>query len=109
MNIDHVAIWTRNLERLKDFYTSYFNARSGENIGLAVVLDDSSDRSVLGFNDWIRAHLAEHKHPARWYLLDEIPRTSRGKINRDTVRQACLPATPLNLREVLNRAAQGSA
>lgn len=29
MNIDHIAIWTNNLERMKDFYERYFNARAG--------------------------------------------------------------------------------
>ncbi len=27
MNIDHVAIWTTQLERLKDYYVKYFNGR----------------------------------------------------------------------------------
>ena len=35
---------------------------------------------------WMKAHLAEHKMPARWWLLDAIPRTSRGKINREPVQ-----------------------
>ena len=30
MIIEHVAIWTRDLEKLKDFYTTYFSGRSGE-------------------------------------------------------------------------------
>jgi acyl-CoA synthetase (AMP-forming)/AMP-acid ligase II len=75
----------------------------GENVGMAVVLDDQSDRAVVGLHDWIRARLAAHKHPARWYLVDEIARTSRGKINRESVMRACLSGTPLNLREVLSR------
>jgi acyl-coenzyme A synthetase/AMP-(fatty) acid ligase len=74
---------------------------------MAVVLDDRSDRAVVGLYEWIRGRLAEHKHPVRWYLLDEIPRTSRGKINRDTIRRACMSATPLDLRGVLSRR-QGS-
>jgi lactoylglutathione lyase len=28
MKIDHVAIWTTNLEKLKDYYVKYFNGRS---------------------------------------------------------------------------------
>ena len=28
MQIEHLAVWTNNLERLKDFYSKYFNARS---------------------------------------------------------------------------------
>ena len=30
MTIDHVAIWTSQLERLKDYYVKYFNGRSNE-------------------------------------------------------------------------------
>ena len=30
MKIEHVAIWTNNLERLKAFYEKYFNAISNE-------------------------------------------------------------------------------
>lgn len=29
MKIDHIAIWTNNLERLKLFYAKYFSAKSG--------------------------------------------------------------------------------
>jgi len=29
MHIEHVAIWTKNLERLKDFYVHYFQAVAG--------------------------------------------------------------------------------
>lgn len=30
MHIEHVAIWTRDLERLRVFYETYFDARSGQ-------------------------------------------------------------------------------
>jgi lactoylglutathione lyase len=30
MIIDHVAIWTTQLEKLKDFYVKYFNGRANE-------------------------------------------------------------------------------
>lgn len=76
----------------------------GENVGLAVVLEDRQDATVAGLHDWLRRHLAEHKHPVRWYLLEEIPRTSRGKVNRDSVRQACMERAPLDLRQLLRRA-----
>jgi len=79
----------------------------GENVGLAVVLEDRRDDTVLGLYRWLRTHLAEHKHPVRWYLLDAIPRTSRGKVNRDSVREACLALDPLDLRRLLARAPDG--
>ena len=30
MHIEHVAMWSRDIERLKDFYVTYFGARAGE-------------------------------------------------------------------------------
>lgn len=30
MHIDHIAIWTTDLERLKTFYETYFDARAGD-------------------------------------------------------------------------------
>lgn len=30
MNIDHVAIWTTQLEKLKDYYIKYFNGRANK-------------------------------------------------------------------------------
>jgi lactoylglutathione lyase len=30
MQIEHVAIWTRDLERIRDFYETYFGARSND-------------------------------------------------------------------------------
>ena len=30
MHIDHIAIWTNDLERLKDFYMRFFNCKSSE-------------------------------------------------------------------------------
>jgi acyl-CoA synthetase (AMP-forming)/AMP-acid ligase II len=74
----------------------------GENVGLAIVLDNRDERTVFGLYQWVADHLAKHKHPERWFLLDEIPRTSRGKINRESVRQACETITPVNMRELVN-------
>ncbi len=30
MKIEHVAIWTKNLEKMREFYVNYFNGKSGE-------------------------------------------------------------------------------
>ncbi len=78
----------------------------GENVGLAVVLDNRDERTVFGLYQWVADHLAKHKHPERWFLLDEIPRTSRGKINRESVRQACETITPVNMRELVKLSKQ---
>ena len=40
-------------------------------------------------HDWMAQHLAKHQMPKRWYVVDEIPRTSRGKVNRAAVAARC--------------------
>ena len=41
--------------------------------------------------------------PLRWFVLESIPRTSRGKVNRDHVAEACRAVTPVDLRRILSR------
>jgi acyl-coenzyme A synthetase/AMP-(fatty) acid ligase len=36
--------------------------------------------------------------PRRWYVVDEIPRTSRGKVNRAQVAGRCAGLAPVDLR-----------
>lgn len=78
----------------------------GENVGLAVVLANESNGTLQSLHAWIQDHLAEHKQPVQWFVLDEIPRTSRGKINREQVREACLEQQPVNLHAVLSGPAE---
>lgn len=76
----------------------------GENVAVALVLKDQSPELVGELYAWTESRLAQHKLPVSWYLLDEIPRTSRGKINRESVMRSCMSETPLDLRELLRDA-----
>ncbi len=58
------------------------DALLGEDVGVAVVLPGASDETLLALRAWAGEHLAAHQLPKRWYVLDEVPRTSRGKVNR---------------------------
>jgi oxalate---CoA ligase len=80
----------------------------GQNVGMALVLDDASAGTIGALHAWMKQHLAEPKMPVRWYLVDAIPRTSRGKINRDTVKARCGEITPVDLIAIL-RAGGGTA
>ena len=73
----------------------------GENVAIALVLKNQDPKALADVHQWIAGHLTEYKRPVRWFLLDEIPRTSRGKINRDVVRKLCSGQTPVNLNRVL--------
>jgi oxalate---CoA ligase len=51
----------------------------GEDIGIAVVLRSTDEATLRRLYEWATFHLGKHQLPRRWYILDEIPRTSRGK------------------------------
>lgn len=76
--------------RATDVCTFAFeDALYGEDVAIAVVLSGDRERELIELKAWTRVHLAEHKVPRRWYVVDEIPRTSRGKINRADVAKVC--------------------
>ena len=74
----------------------------GENVAIALVLSNHDDSVINRLFGWLVDRLAVHKRPVRWYVLDEIPRTSRGKINRLTVKGKCLDSEPLDLRRIVS-------
>jgi len=73
----------------------------GEDVGIAVVLRTTDDATLRRLYDWTRLHLAKHQFPQRWYIVDEIPRTSRGKVNRSTIAQRCAVLQPVDFRAIL--------
>jgi acyl-CoA synthetase (AMP-forming)/AMP-acid ligase II len=70
----------------------------GENVGVAIVLSDPSDQGLREVRRAAAQRLAPHQLPVRWYLVSEIPRTSRGKVNRRRVAEACAALEPADLR-----------
>ncbi|HSL47669.1 MAG TPA: class I adenylate-forming enzyme family protein [Candidatus Deferrimicrobiaceae bacterium] len=73
----------------------------GQNVGLAVALTAGDDAAVRDLYRWMRERLNEAKLPARWWLVDAIPRSERGKVSRDAVRDACVARPPLDLTRIL--------
>ncbi len=71
---------------------AFEDALYGEDVAAAVVLDGGA-AALAELKAWTRRHLAEHKLPRRWYVLEAIPVTSRGKINRTDVAKACAGLT----------------
>ncbi len=65
------------------------DARWGE-VGLAAVVPRLGTR--LGpdaLRAWTRERLARYKVPAHWCVVDELPRSSSGKVAKDRVRDMC--------------------
>jgi acyl-CoA synthetase (AMP-forming)/AMP-acid ligase II len=56
------------------------DARYGEEVGAAVVLTGKSDEGAL--RGWCAGRLAPFKVPRQIFVLDEIPRTPTGKLQR---------------------------
>jgi acyl-CoA synthetase (AMP-forming)/AMP-acid ligase II len=80
---------------------AYDDALHGENVGIALVLEEPRDEALRRLHGWMTPRLAKHQMPSRWHLVDEIPRTSRGKVNRAHVAAACDRLAPMDLRRVL--------
>jgi acyl-CoA synthetase (AMP-forming)/AMP-acid ligase II len=97
-DIDAVA---ERFEKILDVCTFGFeDPLFGENVGIAVVLKEQNDDNLRNLVHWLRQHLGKHQMPQRWYLLDEIPRTSRGKVNRSHVAQKCTSLEPVDTRKL---------
>jgi len=64
------------------------DAISGEIVAAAIRLapDTIADGAIL--RDWCLTQLRREATPERWYIVDEIPKTSRGKVSRDAVRKS---------------------
>jgi long-chain acyl-CoA synthetase len=86
----------------------YDDAAAGEGIGVALVLRTADERTLRPLYAWARRHLATHQLPRRWYLLDTIPRTSRGKANRASVAERCAALEPLDVRRFGSPAPSGA-
>lgn len=63
---------------------------SGEGVAAAVSLRDGADTTEQRLIDWVRAHIRPDAVPGRVFVVQEIPKTDRGKLNRANVAEFCL-------------------
>jgi acyl-CoA synthetase (AMP-forming)/AMP-acid ligase II len=77
----------------------------GEDIGVAVVLETADDATLIALHRWSAQHLAAHQLPRKWYVVEEIPRTSRGKANRANVASHCETRQAVAYGKLLQRQA----
>jgi acyl-CoA synthetase (AMP-forming)/AMP-acid ligase II len=75
----------------------------GEDVAVAIVLDAADGNALARAQQWTAAHLASHQMPRKWFVLDAIPRTSRGKINRAQVAELCRNRAPATSGGIGNR------
>lgn len=63
---------------------------SGEIVGAAVVLTRGSQASKETLRRWCVERTRRENAPEIWFILSDIPKTSRGKIDRRQVIETCL-------------------
>jgi acyl-CoA synthetase (AMP-forming)/AMP-acid ligase II len=63
------------------------DAISGEIVAVAVCLAPGATESVESLRRWCRDQVRREMVPERWFIVEELPRTMRGKVNRDAVRR----------------------
>ncbi|MEH6497434.1 MAG: class I adenylate-forming enzyme family protein [Pseudomonas marincola] len=68
------------------------DAISGERVAVACVLKDNITPDSKALQDWMGNLIRREAIPESWFFIDEIPKTDRGKINRNNVRDKCLEA-----------------
>ncbi len=89
------AVMERFAETIDVCTFAYADSLHGEDIGVAVVLQSPSEDVLMRLHQWTAKHLAAHKIPNRWYIVEQIPRTSRGKLNRSEVAEFCKGRIPV--------------
>lgn len=66
---------------------------AGELVAVAVRLEDGRAENEKELRSWCSHQIRKEAQPERWFFLSEIPRTERGKVNRQAVKQACMMST----------------
>lgn len=65
----------------------------GETVGVAVALHNGTNIDAPSLRRWCAERISREKVPVKWVVVDEIPKTDRGKLNRAMVAE-CLKSEP---------------
>jgi acyl-CoA synthetase (AMP-forming)/AMP-acid ligase II len=63
---------------------------SGEAVAIAIRGTPGSALNAEILRKWCVPRIHNEAIPARWYFVDTIPKTERGKLNRELLRRSCL-------------------
>jgi acyl-CoA synthetase (AMP-forming)/AMP-acid ligase II len=68
------------------------DAVSGEIVAAAIKLGDDANETSEGLRAWCRERLRHEAVPERWFFVEDMPQSERGKLSRDAVRRHVLGA-----------------
>ena len=71
-----------------------------EDVALAVVLSAADVATLRRLHAWVRERLAAYQLPRRWFVVDEIPRTSVGKARRSLIAARCAELRAVDPRDL---------
>ena len=66
------------------------DAISGETVAAAVCVKEGENIDVADLRAWCAERIRPDGVPEKWYIVDEIPKTDRGKVNRQQVHDYCI-------------------
>lgn len=72
------------------------DAVAGEMVGAAIRPRDGVGLNPQAVHQWIARRIRSEACPDRLFILDAIPKTDRGKLNRDRVAAACMASEKAN-------------
>ena len=75
----------KSSEKLCLVYMTTGSIEEAKNIGQILAEQNLSD-----IQNWCYERLSREKVPVKWFIEEEIPKTDRGKLNRDRVAEHCL-------------------
>ena len=62
---------------------------AGEIVATAIIIKGKSSLLAHEIYKWTCKYISDYKAPKVWYKVEEIPKTLRGKINREEVAKYC--------------------
>lgn len=70
------------------------DAVSGEAVAAAVVTEEGATIETDRLREWCRGRIRPQAMPSRLFVVDRLPRSDRGKVQRDQVAAICLGDQP---------------
>ena len=62
----------------------------GEAVAAAIRLRDDAKTTAESLQAWCRQRIRREAVPEHWFIVADIPRNARGKVNRDSVRRSLI-------------------
>ena len=67
---------------------------SGESVGVAIRFENGPSVDVDSLRSWCHERLRREAIPEHWFIVEDIPRNARGKVNREAVYRTLSKSIP---------------